>query len=278
MHVYCPNDWELAQRHGEMEWVSRIYRAMSENQFCLYAQAIKCLDPNANGGEHYELLLRIKDDNGVMIAPGAFLPAAERYNLIVELDRWVVTEAIRMLEEYPAFMQGVEFISINLSGQTLSDQSFLDFLLTSLQNTVFDGAKICFEITETAAIANLNVAQKFIQALQQMGCKFALDDFGSGLSSFAYLKNLAVDYLKIDGMFIKEIVSDEITHAMVKSINDIGHVMGMKTIAEFVENEAIEEIVRELGVDYAQGYGIEKPQPLSDILAKPITLGGKTIE
>lgn len=143
---------------------------------------------------------------------------------------------------------------------------------------MFDGAKICFEITETAAIANLNVAQKFILALQQMGCKFALDDFGSGLSSFAYLKNLAVDYLKIDGMFIKEIVSDEITHAMVKSINDIGHVMGMQTIAEFVENEAVEVIVRELGVDYAQGYGIEKPQPLSDILAKPITLGGKTIE
>lgn len=278
VHVYCPNDWEIAQRQGEMEWVSRIYRAMSENQFCLYGQSIKHLDPSSEGGRHYELLLRIKDDNGVMIAPGAFLPAAERYNLIVELDRWVVTEAIRMLEEYPTFMQGVEFISINLSGQTLSDESFLDFLLTSLQNAVFDGAKICFEITETAAIANLNVAQKFIQALQQMGCKFALDDFGSGLSSFAYLKNLAVDYLKIDGMFIKEIVSDEITHAMVKSINDIGHVMGMQTIAEFVENEAVEVIVRELGVDYAQGYGIEKPQPLSDILAKPITLGGKTIE
>ena len=278
VHVYYPNDWEIAQRQGEMEWVSRIYRAMSENQFCLYGQAIKHLDPSSEGGRHYELLLRIKDDNGVMIAPGAFLPAAERYNLIVELDRWVVTEAIRMLEEYPTFMQGVEFISINLSGQTLSYESFLDFLLTSLQNAVFDGAKICFEITETAAIANLNVAQKFIQALQQMGCKFALDDFGSGLSSFAYLKNLAVDYLKIDGMFIKEIVSDEITHAMVKSINDIGHVMGMQTIAEFVENEAIEEIVRELGVDYAQGYGIEKPQPLSDILAKPITLGDKTIE
>ncbi|MEZ0152005.1 MAG: EAL domain-containing protein [Candidatus Reddybacter sp.] len=278
VHVYCPNDRELAQRHGEMEWVSRIYRAMSENQFCLYAQAIKCLNPGANGSEHYELLLRIKDDNGVMIAPGAFLPAAERYNLIVELDRWVVTEAIRMIEEYPTFMQGVEFISINLSGQTLSDESFLDFLLTSLQNAVLDGAKICFEITETAAIANLSVAQEFIQALQRMGCKFALDDFGSGLSSFAYLKNLAVDYLKIDGMFIKEIASDEITRAMVKSINDIGHVMGMQTIAEFVENEAIEEIVRELGVDYAQGYGIEKPQPLSDILAKPITLDGKTIE
>lgn len=132
VHVYCPNDWEIAQRQGEMEWVSRIYRAMSENQLCLYGQSIKHLDPSSEGGRHYELLLRIKDDNGVMIAPGAFLPAAERYNLIVELDRWVVTEAIRMLEEYPTFMQGVEFISINLSGQTLSDESFLDFLLTSL--------------------------------------------------------------------------------------------------------------------------------------------------
>ncbi len=270
VHLYCPNDQELAQRHGEMEWVSRIYRAMSENQFCLYAQAIKGLDSSIEAGKHYELLLRIKDDKGVMIAPGAFLPAAERYNLIVELDRWVVTEAIRMIEAHPVFMQSVEFISINLSGQTLSDESFLDFLLTSLQKSALVGAKICFEITETAAIANLNVAKQFIQALNKVGCKFALDDFGSGLSSFAYLKNLAVDYLKIDGMFIREIASDEITHAMVKSINDIGHVMGMKTIAEFVENEHIEDIVRELGVDYAQGYGIEKPQPFCDILAKQL--------
>ncbi len=278
VHVYCPNDWELAQRQGEMEWVSRIYRAMSENQFCLYGQAIKHLDVSSEGGRHYELLLRIKDDNGVMIAPGAFLPAAERYNLIVELDRWVVTEAVGLLACHPQFMAAVDFIAINLSGQTLSDESFLEFLLESLQSSGVCGDKICFEITETAAIANLNIAKNFIQALKEMGCKFALDDFGSGLSSFAYLKNLAVDYLKIDGMFIKEIASDEITHAMVKSINEIGHVMGMQTIAEFVENDVIEEIVRELGVDYAQGYGIEKPQPLSDILAKPITLGGKTIE
>mgnify|MGYP003384105945 FL=1 len=278
VHVYCPNDWELAQRQGEMEWVSRIYRAMSENQFCLYAQAIKHLNPSSEGGRHYELLLRIKDDNGVMIAPGAFLPAAERYNLIVELDRWVVTEAIRILECHPRFMAAVDFIAINLSGQTLSDESFLKFLLESLQKSGVCGDKICFEITETAAIANLNIAKNFIQALKEIGCKFALDDFGSGLSSFAYLKNLAVDYLKIDGMFIKEIASDEITLAMVKSINDIGHVMGMQTIAEFVENDVIEEMVRALGVDYAQGYGIEKPQPLSDILAKPITLGVKIIE
>jgi len=273
VHLYCPNDQELAQRQGEMEWVSRIYRAMSENQFCLYAQAIKCLDRGTGEGRHYEILLRIIDDDGVMIAPGAFLPAAERYNLIAELDRWVVTETIKLIVANPAFMESVGFISINLSGKTLTDESFLGFLLTSLQKSGLNGEKICFEITETAAIANLNVAQKFIQALQEMGCKFALDDFGSGLSSFAYLKNLAVDYLKIDGMFIKDIASDEITHAMVKSINDIGHVMGMQTIAEFVENEEIEELVRELGVDYAQGYGIEKPQPLSEILAKPITLG-----
>jgi diguanylate cyclase (GGDEF)-like protein/PAS domain S-box-containing protein len=278
VHVYRSNDWEIAQRQGEMEWVSRIYRAMSENQFCLYGQAIKNLDSNSGRFSHYELLLRIKDDNGVLITPGAFMPAAERYNLVVEIDRWVVTEAIQMIEGCPTFMQDLEFIFINLSGQTLSDESFLDFLLVRLKNTVFDGAKLCFEITETAAITNLNVAQKFIQALQKIGCKFALDDFGSGLSSFAYLKDLAVDFLKIDGMFIKEIANNEITHAMVKSINDIGHVMGIQTIAEFVENETVEKAVKELGINYAQGHGIEKPQPLRDILVKPITLGAKTIE
>lgn len=143
-----------------------------------------------------------------MIAPGAFLPAAERYNLIVELDRWVVTQAIAMLEGHPEFMAGVDCIAINLSGQTLTDESFLDFVLTSLQNSSISGDKICFEITETAAIANLNRAKKFIQSLKQIGCQFALDDFGSGLPYFAYLKNLAVDYLKIDGMFIREIDSD----------------------------------------------------------------------
>ncbi|MBQ0720300.1 MAG: EAL domain-containing protein [Gammaproteobacteria bacterium] len=267
VHVYCPDDLELAQRHGEMEWVSRIYRALAEDQFCLYAQTIKRLDP-AVGGRHYELLLRMRDDDGRIINPGAFLPAAERYNLIVELDRWVVGETLRQLVLHPEFMENTDCVAINLSGQTLTDAAFLEFVLTSLEKSAIKGEKICFEITETAAIANLNIAKKFIEALKSIGCKFALDDFGSGLSSFGYLKNLAVDYLKIDGMFVKEMADDPISHAMVKSINEIGQVMGIQTIAEFVENPVVEALVSKLGVNYAQGYGIEKPQPFNEVLIR----------
>ncbi len=266
IHVYHVEDTEMVERHGEMQWVTRINQALEEDRFCLYAQSILPLD--GSNGIHYELLVRMINEKGKIIPPGAFLPAAERYNLIVQLDSWVIEKAFTLLSANPNFLKQIEFISINLSGQSLTDKVFLDFVISKINESGVKGHKICFEITETAAISNLNTATKFISKLKEFGCRFALDDFGSGLSSFAYLKNLPVDYLKIDGMFVKDIVDDPVDHAMVKSINEIGHVMGMKTIAEFVENDEIKGMLREIGVNYAQGYGIDKPKPFDELLER----------
>ncbi len=266
IHVYHKEDQDLAQRHGEMQWVARINQAIEDNRFCLYAQSIVPLDGGTD--KHYEFLIRMKDEKGAIIAPGAFLPAAERYDLISKLDRWVIGETFSLLAANPAFLEQINFCSINLSGQSLTDPEILEFIITQLDKLGTQGNKICFEITETAAISNLNMAMKFISTLKGLRCRFALDDFGSGLSSFAYLKNLPVDYLKIDGMFVKNIVNDPIDRAMVKSINEIGQVMGMKTIAEFVENNEIKDKLKAIGVDYAQGYAIGKPQPLDSLLGK----------
>ena len=255
---------ELAKRHGEMHWVERIIQALEEDQFCLYAQAIVPLVDKPS--KHYELLLRMKDVEGSIILPGAFLPAAERYNLISKLDRWVIENTFYVLSENPTFLNEVDFCSINLSGPSLTDPKILDLIIKLLDESCIASDKICFEITETAAISNLSIAMKFISILKGLGCRFALDDFGSGLSSFAYLKNLSVDYLKIDGMFVKDIANDPIDNAMVKSINEIGHIMGMQTIAEFVENNVIKGMLKEIGVDYGQGYGIGKPQPLDELI------------
>ena len=268
IQVYHEEDVSLAKRHGEMQWVTRIYQALEEDRFCLYAQTIVCLESQFD--KHYELLIRMKDEVGQLIPPGAFLPAAERYNLIDRLDAWVIEKAFTLLAANPVFLEQVHFISINLSGQSLTKHKFLDFIITHLEKFEIPGNKICFEITETTAISNLSIASNFIATLKDLGCQFALDDFGSGLSSFGYLKNLAVNYLKIDGMFVKDIVDDPIDRAMVKSINEIGHVMGMQTIAEFVENDEIKGMLREIGVDYAQGYGIGKPELFEDLLGRPV--------
>ena len=264
VHVYHAEDSEIAKRHGEMQWVKRINEALDNNQFCLYAQAIMPLD--ARKDKHYELLIRMIDEKGNTIPPGAFLPAAERYNLISQIDHWVIKKTCSLLKDNPEFLNQINFCSINLSGQSLTDHNILEFIISQLKSPCIDGKKICFEITETAAISNLNSAMKFISTIKAFGCRFALDDFGSGLSSFGYLKNLPVDYLKIDGMFVKDIADDPIDHAMVKSINEIGQVMNMQTIAEFVENDVIKGMLKEIGVDYAQGYGIEKPRPFEELL------------
>ncbi len=272
IHVYDGEDVSLARRHGEMQWVTRIHKALEENRFSLFAQTIVPLDSRQN--KHYELLLRMKDEDDQLIPPGAFLPAAERYNLIDRLDKWVIKRAFTVLAEHPVFLEQIHFVSINLSGQSLTTPDFLSFIIEELKNTGIEPDKICFEITETTAITNLSTASRFIARLKELGCQFALDDFGSGLSSFAYLKNLSVDYLKIDGMFVKDIIDDPIDRAMVKSINEIGHVMGMQTIAEFVENDEIKGLLREIGVDYGQGYGISKPSSFDDLLAR----SGKVVE
>jgi diguanylate cyclase (GGDEF)-like protein/PAS domain S-box-containing protein len=264
IHVYHAEDSEIAKRHGEMQWVERLYKALDKNLFSLYAQAIVPL--NDNNEVHYELLIRMKNDQGELIPPNAFLPAAERYNLISRIDLWVIEKTFSLLQNNKHFLNQINFCSINLSGASLSDSNILDIIITKLNEHKIDGNKICFEITETAAILNMKNATHFISTLKNLGCHFALDDFGSGLSSFAYLKILPVDYLKIDGMFVKDIVADPIDLAMVKSINEIGQVMGMQTIAEFVENDVIKGILKEIGVNYAQGYGIEKPKPFEELL------------
>ncbi|MFT5351507.1 MAG: diguanylate cyclase (GGDEF)-like protein/PAS domain S-box-containing protein, partial [Gammaproteobacteria bacterium] len=266
IHIYHSEDSRAVRRHGDMQWVERLHKALEEDRFCLYAQSIVPLDRSKS--THYEILLRMKDEQGKIVRPDAFLPAAELYNLMSKIDSFVVEKTFRLLADNPGFCKRVDFCSINLSGQSLAESSFLTFVITQLDESGIEGNKICFEVTETAAISNIAMAMKFISTLKELGCSFALDDFGSGLSSFGYLKNLPVDYLKIDGMFVKNIVDDPIDHAMVKSINEIGHVMGMQTIAEFVENDEIKGMLKEIGVNYAQGYGVDKPQPFDDLIGR----------
>jgi EAL domain-containing protein (putative c-di-GMP-specific phosphodiesterase class I) len=275
VHVFLPDDEALAQRHGEMQWVSIIQRGLEQNRFCLFGQPIVPIS-DIKENMHFETLVRYRDDNGLIVPPGAFLPAAERYNLAPALDRWVISNLFEWLANKPDFLDNLSICSINLSGVSLSDESMLKFITEQFSLWDIPTHKICFEITETAAIANLSSATKFINHLRERGSLFSLDDFGSGLSSFAYLKNLPVDFLKVDGFFVKDIVDDEVDLAMVRAINEVGHIMGKKTIAEFVENEAIFNLLNELGVDYAQGYGIGKPVPLEELrLIKPFAVSLK---
>ena len=264
IHTYLPEDTELAQRQGEIQWVTRINRALEENRLCLYAQPIVPL--NGSNHKHYELLIRMVSESGEIIPPGAFLPAAERYGLMEKIDIWVIENAFGLLAANPEFVEKTHFIAINLSGQSLVDDDFLELITSQLEKSGVEASRICFEVTETVAISNLTAAVTFISRLKKIGCRFALDDFGSGLSSFGYLKNLPVDFLKIDGMFVKDIVNDPIDYAMVRSINDIGQVMGMQTIAEFVEDNEIRGMLKAIGVNYVQGYGIGKPKPFVELL------------
>lgn len=262
-HIYRENDKAIFQHHGEMNWISRINKALEEDLFCLYAQAIIPL--HASEGEHCEILVRKKNKvNNKLILPGAFLPAAERFQLSPKIDRWVIGNVFDYFTTHPERLDSLSLCSINLSGLSLNDPKLFSFIEQKLKQTKIPAEKICFEITETATIANLSVATEFIARLKEYGCKFSLDDFGSGLSSFTYLKNLSVDFLKIDGYFVRDIEHDTVSLAIVKSINDIGHVMGKKTIAEFVENEHILKILREIKVDYAQGYQMGKPKLLQE--------------
>ena len=210
---------------------------------------------------HFEALVRYQDDKGHIIPPGAFLPAAERYNLAQAMDRWVISHLFENIATQPGFLNRLALCSINLSGLTLSDENMLGFISEQFRKWEIPTQKICFEITETAAIANLSNATRFINQLREQGCLFSLDDFGSGLSSFAYLKNLPVDFLKIDGLFVKDILDDSVDLAMVQAINEVGHVMGKKTIAEFVGNEETRLMLADIGVNHAQGFGIGKPEP-----------------
>jgi diguanylate cyclase (GGDEF)-like protein/PAS domain S-box-containing protein len=270
VHVYSSDDAEFERRAGEMAWVSRITEALDDDRLVLAVQPIVPVQQAHVNHRHVELLLRMRDKDGRLIVPGEFLPAAERYNLIGKLDRWVVEHAFAWLRQGSPALGDLEVCSINLSGQSLGDDLLLQRIISEFNRGGLAPETICFEVTETATIANLNAARHFITTLKEHGCAFALDDFGSGLSSFAYLKDLPVDYLKIDGLFVRDIDTSTIDLAMVRSINEIGHVMGKKTIAEFVENDTILERLKELGVDYAQGYGIGRPQPIEEFEPRPV--------
>jgi len=262
IHIYRPEDDELIRRHGEMQWVPRIKKGIIDDRFTLFAQPI-C--PLAAGGatRHFEILLRLRDEDDEIIPPTAFIPAAERYNKMLEIDRWVLSAALRRFDE---FLQTTPngTISINISGQSLSDASFLGYVTDRLAGSAVCPEAICFEITETAAIRDMTSASRFFEALTAYGCRFALDDFGSGLSSFAYLKHLPVDFLKIDGMFIKDILDDPIDCVLVESINKMAHELGLVTIAEGVSDPRIAKRLVELGVDYGQGYYLGRPEPWPD--------------
>ncbi len=266
IHSFEENDIDLQRRRREQQWAARINNALEENRFELFRQTIQPLQ-HKDDGAHYEILLRMRDEGGGIIAPGLFIEAAERFSLTPRIDRWVITNAFRWLVSEADERERLSLCSINLSGQSIGDDKFLPFVIEQFQMSGIDATRICFEITETAAIASYSQANRFINALKELGCKFALDDFGTGLSSFGYLKHFPVDFLKIDGSFVKEILHDPIDREMVRSINEIGHLTGKQTIAEFAENEEIITMLKGMGIDYAQGYGVSEPKRVTRAVA-----------
>jgi EAL domain-containing protein (putative c-di-GMP-specific phosphodiesterase class I) len=249
-----------------MQWIQRIQHAVEQDEFVLYAQPIVPIEGELQQRKHAELLLRMVENKGTekeqIIRPAAFLPAAERYHLMPLIDRWVLDKALKKLASNDAYMVRLATCTINLSGQSLTDLKLYDYILKLLKETEVDPRRICFEITESAVIANMDIAQQFVNGLRKIGCRFALDDFGSGLSTFDYLKQLNVDYVKLDGSLVRDVATSRVSQAMVHAVNYVAHVMGMKSIAEFVESDATLQTLRNLSVDYAQGYALGKPQPL----------------
>jgi diguanylate cyclase (GGDEF)-like protein len=265
IHRYHVEDKELLRRRGEMEWASRITQALDAGRMQIYCQYLQPLR-EGDGAQHYELLLRMVGPDESVVPPMAFLPAAERYQLAAMLDSWVLDQVIEHCAETLAGRPEL-ILSINISGASLGDVGFQTRLRQRLAEHPRVASNLCLEITETAAIANLDHALQLISDLRGLGCRFALDDFGSGLSSFAYLRSLPVDYLKIDGTFVRDMHQDPIDAAMVEAIHKVARLMGVRTVAEYVEDEATALMLREMGVDYAQGYHIHRPQPLHEVCA-----------
>jgi diguanylate cyclase (GGDEF)-like protein/PAS domain S-box-containing protein len=272
IHVYEEGD--AAERHQEMQWVARITRALEEERFELYFQAIVPIRSDQGHWPHYELLLRMRDEEGRLVAPEAFIPAAERYNLMPGLDRWVVSQALETLAYRGASGTQPYTLAINLSGTTLNDARFLDFVLHELTAAAIAPGAICFEITETAAIASLGRVISFMRALKARGCRFSLDDFGTGLSSLTYLKNLPVDYVKIDGQFVRNVLRDGADECVVESIARMARAFRIHAIAERVESRDVMKRLGELGVSFAQGYFVAVPQPVSELPVRSLPAAG----
>jgi len=265
LHIYHEQDQDLIRRHSEMQWVEKLQNGLEQNRFVLYGQYIRSLSSKA-GAQHLEILIRYLDRNGNIVTPSAFLPAAERYNLAPRIDQWVLENVFGdpRLVSLLRLDRGFR-VNINLSGLTLSNPSTTRFITRLIQERQLPPRSLCFEITETAAVEDLTATSHFIRTMRLLGCEFALDDFGIGVSSFAYLRNLPVDYLKIDGSFVRDLDKNPVNAAMVSAINHIGHVLKIRTVAEFVENEAIMHKLRGIGVDYAQGFYVHSPSPLQEI-------------
>ncbi|KVW91351.1 hypothetical protein ABW22_16120 [Thiobacillus denitrificans] len=266
VHLYQPDDALLTQQHTQMQWVSRLTHALDTNRFRLYQQVIAPLGQHGQGRPHHEVLLRLLDEEGRVVEPMAFVPAAERYNLMPAIDRWVVREVIshHAVQQRHAPLAERPIFAVNLSGSSLADERLAEFVCGLLAEHGVPADMLCFEISETTAIANLSRAIEFIRALKREGCLFALDNFGSSMSSFAYLKQLPVDFLKIDGSFIRTLAEDSLTRAMADAINRVAHVMAIETVAECAESAPILALLKELGVDHAQGYALARPQPLPE--------------
>jgi diguanylate cyclase (GGDEF)-like protein/PAS domain S-box-containing protein len=277
IQVYQEDDATFVRRHGDMNWVVRIQQTLEQDRFRLFSQQIQPLSPDVAPGLYFEVLLRMLEDDGRIHLPSDFIQAAERYGLMRSIDRWVIRCCIKtLMNQPPPFLDLLRLCSINLSAVSLGDDELLGFVEEELDSSGVPAAKLCFELTETAAIESLPQAQRLMERLAARGVRFALDDFGTGMSSYGYLKELPVSFLKIDGKFIKDVVTDPLDRAMVESINQVGHVMGVRTIAEGVTSAAVVERLRLLGVDFAQGNWISAPRPLaseasSSLLSSPPT-------
>ena len=271
IQLFVPDDSDLLRRRGEMQWVGKIQQALRDDQFVVYAQEIRSINRNSRS-IHYEILLRLNGEDGRIVNPGEFIPAAEHFNLMPNIDRWVISHTFEMIRQQWAKMPETPYVfSLNLSGQSMTDEGFSDFLTEQIERTELPNHWICFEITESAAIANLSHAKSIISSIKKMGCRISLDDFGSGLSSYAYLREFDVDCLKIDGSFIRKVVSDDVSRTMVSAMNQIGHSMGLTTVGEWVENGEILDSLREIDVDFAQGFHVNHPQPLDEVLKNALS-------
>ena len=264
IQVYHEDDATFVRRHGEMSWVVRIQRTLEEDRFRLFSQQIQPLSPEVRPGLYFEVLLRMAGDDGQIHLPADFLRAAERYGLMRAIDRWVIRRTLQSLRAQPdPFLDHLRLCAINLSAVSLGDDELYDFLAGELAGSGVPADRICFEVTETAAVDNLAQARRLMAQLTAQGVRFSLDDFGTGMSSYSYLKELPVSFLKIDSRFVKDMVTDPLDRAMVESINQVGHVMGLRTVAEGVASVAVVERLKGIGVDFAQGNWISPPRPLS---------------
>ena len=276
VHVSLPDDTAAAAHHGQMQWMQRIQHAIENDEFVLYGQPIFDISGNAYKCHHVEILLRLVEAKGTdverIIPPNAFIPAAERYHIMPAVDRWVIRKALSWLSESESSARSDLIYTINLSGQSLSDTGMFDYISKQIKATGVNPKRICFEITESAVIANMNVAQQFVKDLRALGCLMALDDFGAGLSTFEYLKQLPVDFVKLDGSMIRDVASSRISQAMVHAVNYVAHEMGMKSVAEYAESDEIIAALKKLSIDYAQGHALGKPEPLYDTVPSKLLL------